>query len=125
MTTQINRIVRLNICQSAFRGSTTTNVKSVTQEAVTRYAEALPASYAAICRTLHREIDAALPKAASKIWHTMPVWFMGENPVVGYKATPKHVNLLFWTGQSFGDDALKPVGKFKAAQIRFTEASQI
>lgn len=100
-------------------------MKSDTQEAITHYAESLSASHAAICRVLRKEIDAALPKAASKIWHGSPVWFIGENPVVGYNATPKHVNLLFWSGQSFGEPALKPAGKFAAAQIRFTDASQI
>jgi hypothetical protein len=100
-------------------------MKSDTQDAITRYAETLPANQAAICRLLQGEIDRALPRATSKIWHAMPVWFVGENPVVGYKAAPKHVNLLFWSGQSFGDSALKPVGKFKAAQIQFTDASQI
>jgi hypothetical protein len=100
-------------------------VKSHTQDAITRYAESLSACHAAICRTLRKEIDAALPKAASKIWHGSPVWFIGENPVVGYHATPKYANLLFWSGQLFGDAALKPLGKFKAAQIQFTDASQI
>jgi hypothetical protein len=100
-------------------------MKSDAEEDVTRYAEKLPESHAAICRTLHEAIEAGLPKAAPKIWHSMPVWFIGENPIVGYKATPKCVNLLFWSGQSFGESALKAVGKFKAAQIQFTEESQI
>ena len=100
-------------------------MKSDTQEAITRYTESLSASHAAICRVVRKEIDAALPKAASKIWHGNPVWFIGENPIVGYNATPKHVNLLFWSGQLFGDSAFQPVGKFKAAQIKFTDASQI
>ena len=100
-------------------------MKSNAQKAITDYAQTSPNSHAAICRRLHREIDAALPEALAKIWHSMPVWFIGENPVVGYKATPKHVNLLFWSGQSFGDPTLESVGKFKAAQIQFTDASQI
>jgi hypothetical protein len=101
-------------------------MKSNSEKTITDYAEALPDSHAAICRRLHKEIDAALPKAfSSKIWHSVPVWFKGENPVVGYKATPKHVSLLFWSGQLFGDSSLKSVGKFKAAQIQFTDASEI
>jgi hypothetical protein len=54
-----------------------------------------------------------------------PVWFVGENPVVGYKASAKYVNLLFWNGQSFGDPALQPAGSFKAAQIKFTKVAEI
>jgi hypothetical protein len=100
-------------------------MKSDAQKAVAGYAEKLLEGPAAICRRLHDAIDAGLPKAEAKIWHSMPVWFVGENPIVGFKATPKHVNLLFWSGQSFGEPGLKAVGKFKAAQIRFTEASQI
>ena len=56
----------------------------------------------------------------------MPVWFVGENPVVGFNVTAqKGVNLLFWNGQSFGEPALKAAGKFKAAQIQFTDGTQI
>src|SRR5262245_10323349 len=79
----------------------------------------------AICNKLRVEIDAALPNASSKIWHGSPVWFIGENPVVGYKFSAIYVNLLFWSGQSFGKTSLKPVGKFAAAQIQFTEISEI
>jgi hypothetical protein len=82
--------------------------------------------YAAICRVLRKEIDAVLTKATSKIWHAMPVWFIDANPVVGFCVTSKKgVNLLFWNGQSLGEPELKAAGKFKAAQIQFTNISQI
>jgi uncharacterized protein YdhG (YjbR/CyaY superfamily) len=81
--------------------------------------------HAAICHALRKEIDAALPNATSKVWHAMPVWFVGTNPVVGYKASAKHVNLLFWNDQSFHESGLKAAGKFRAAQVQFTGASQI
>jgi hypothetical protein len=55
----------------------------------------------------------------------MPVWFMGESPVVGYKATANYVNLPFWNGQSFNEPALTAAGKFKAALIRFSDPSKI
>lgn len=35
------------------------------------------------------------------------------------------MNLLFWNGQSFDEPALAAAGKFKAAQIVFTDMSQI
>lgn len=108
------------------RRETLNNVmKTDAQKEISSYAEKLPQELAVICRELQEAIDASLPKATPKIWHSVPVWFVGENPVVGYKATPKYVNLLFWSGQSFDDPALKAVGKFKAAQIQFTETSQI
>jgi hypothetical protein len=50
---------------------------------------------------------------------------MGENPVVGYNATAKTVNLLFWNGQAFDEPALRPVGKYRAAQAVFREAAEI
>jgi hypothetical protein len=93
---------------------------------IARYTKGQTKEHAAICAVLRKEIDAALPKATSKIWHAIPVWFIGENPVVGYNITSKKgVNLLFWNGQSFGEPALQAAGKFKAAQIQFTELSQI
>jgi hypothetical protein len=110
---------------------TTPKNRSVTKttpagtDAIAQYDSTQTAEHAIICQALRREIEAVLPKATSKIWHAMPVWFVGENPVVGYKATAKHVNLLFWNGQSFGEPALLAAGKFKAAQIQFTDESQI
>jgi hypothetical protein len=94
-------------------------------DAIAAYAKAQPVAFAAICRTLQKEIAAALPKASSKIWHAIPVWFIGENPVVGYKAAAKHVNLLFWNGQSFKEPGLEAAGKFRAAQIKFMDVSEI
>lgn len=94
-------------------------------DAIVGYIKTQPPAFAAICRKLRAEIDAALPKAVSKIWHAIPVWFIGDNPIVGFKATPKNVNLLFWNGQSLGEPALTAAGKFRAAQIQFTDVSEI
>jgi hypothetical protein len=93
---------------------------------ITKYVESQAANHAVICRRLRTEIDAGLARSTSKIWHAMPVWFIGENPVVGFSVTTsKGVNLLFWNGQSFGEPALKAAGKFKAAQIQLTDPTQI
>jgi hypothetical protein len=95
-------------------------------DVIAHYAETQTAEQAAICHALRAEIDAVLPKAISKIWHGSPVWFIGENPVVGYNVTSqKGANLLFWNGQSFGEPALQSVGKFRAAQTQFTDVSEI
>ena len=95
-------------------------------DAIAHYAEAQTAEHAAICHALRAEIDDVLPKATSKIWHGSPVWFIGENPVVGYNVTSrKGVNLLFWSGQLFGEPALQSTGKFRAAQTQFTDVSEI
>jgi hypothetical protein len=48
----------------------------------------------------------------------MPVWFMGDNPIVGCKASSKYVTLLFRGGRPFGEPALIAAGRLKAAQIK-------
>ena len=78
-----------------------------------------------ICRILSREISRVLPEAENKIWHAHPVWFLDGNPVVGYSKLKSGIRLLFWSGQSFDEPALKPEGTFKAAEIRFTSADQV
>ena len=91
------------------------------------YARAQTPEAAKACGALRALLDASLPKrAVAKLWHGAPVWFLGENPVVGYSVNAKHrVVLLFWNGQSFGDDALAAVGKFHAAQILYGDAREI
>ena len=92
---------------------------------IAAYAQAQPAAFRAICDRLRGLIDTALPKATSKVWHGSPVWFMDDNPVVGYNATAKTVNLLFWNGQAFAEADLQPVGKYRAAQAVFGAAAEI
>jgi len=97
----------------------------MSDDPIALHAAKVPAGYAAVCHLLRSEIDRALPKAASRIWYAMPVWFVGENAVVGYKVCARHVNLLFWNGQAIGDPALKAAGRFKAAQIQFSDPAQV
>ena len=78
-----------------------------------------------ICNLLATEISSNLPEAENKIWHAHPVWFLDGNPVVGYSKLKDSVRLLFWSGQSFDEDALQKEGSFKAADIRYTSAEQI
>jgi hypothetical protein len=89
------------------------------------YSKAQPLALRAICDLLCELIETTLPKATSKIWHGSPVWFIDENPVVGYNATAKAVNLLFWNGQAFEEALLKPVGKYHAAQAGFADVVEI
>lgn len=53
------------------------------------------------------------------------MWLIGENPVVGYSVRQQNVDLMFWSGQLFGEPLLKPVGKDKAAHISFGRDSDI
>lgn len=79
----------------------------------------------AICDLLRKTIDATLPEAESKIWHRHPVWFLDGNPIVGYSRLKDAVRLMFWSGQSFETPGLKPTGTFKAAEVRFTDLTQV
>ncbi|WP_200975217.1 DUF1801 domain-containing protein [Echinicola sp. 20G] len=79
----------------------------------------------AICDCLFEIIEANLPEAESKIWHRHPVWFLEGNPIVGYSKLKGGIRLLFWSGQSFEELKLTPEGKFKAAEIRYTELEEI
>jgi hypothetical protein len=92
---------------------------------IAAYSQAQPLAFQAICDHLRKLIDTALPRAASRVWHGSPVWFMDDNPIVGYNATAKTVNLLFWNGQAFDEPGLRPVGKYRAAQATFREAAEI
>jgi len=90
-----------------------------------RYNDAQSPGDRAICQLLAEQIDHHLPEAENKIWHAHPVWFLDGNPVVGYSKLKNCVRLLFWSGQSFGDDELAPEGSFKAAEARYTAADQV
>jgi hypothetical protein len=89
---------------------------------IAAYSQVQPHGLRPICDLLRELIDAALPKATSKVWHGSPVWFMDDNPVVGYNATAKTVNLL---GQAFDEAGFQPVGKYRAAQAKFSDAAEI
>jgi hypothetical protein len=96
-----------------------------TPDSLTAYDAALPPEQAAITQLLRRAFDAALPNATSKVWHRHPVWFIGENPVVGYNARPDAVHILFWNGQAFEEPGLDPVGKYRAAGTHYAAASDV
>ncbi|MCB0699571.1 MAG: DUF1801 domain-containing protein [Chitinophagales bacterium] len=79
----------------------------------------------AVADLLYTEICKALPKAEHKIWHRHPVWFLDGNPITGYHKLKGCMRLLFWSGQSFDELGLAPEGKFKAAEARYTDVSEV
>lgn len=79
----------------------------------------------AICQLLAEQIDLGLPEAQNRIWHRHPVWFLEDNPIVGYSKLKNCVRLLFWSGQSFAEEELENEGTFKAAERRYTSAEQV
>ncbi len=78
-----------------------------------------------ICQQLMTSIDNNLKGTESKIWHAHPVWFLEGNPIVGYSKLKDSVRLMFWSGQSFDEDGLRPEGSFKAAEVRYTDVKEI
>lgn len=90
-----------------------------------KYNETQAPADRAICQLLAEQIDRGLPEAENRIWHAHPVWFIDGNPIVGYSKLKNCVRLLFWSGQSFEEEGLEKEGSFKAAEKRYTAASEI
>jgi hypothetical protein len=79
-----------------------------------------------ICDRLAAIIDKELTAAASKIWHSHPVWFLDGNPIVGYNKQKAGIRLMFWSGADFEDEDLNVRGKkFKDASVFFNNVSEI
>lgn len=54
------------------------------------------------------------------------MWFLDGNPIVSYSVRKDaKVSLMFFSGQSFDENDLKPEGKFKAAEIFYTDIQDI
>lgn len=84
---------------------------------ILEYQAALDLADREICEALYASIARDLPAAEGRVWHGHPVWFIAGNPVVGFSRKKAGVELLFWSGQSFAQAGLKPVGNFKAAGV--------
>jgi hypothetical protein len=79
-----------------------------------------------ICNLLYKLISNNLPDAENKLWHSHPVWFLDDNPIVGYSKQKKGIRLMFWSGADFDEDQLQPgTGKFKDASIFYRDAVDI
>ncbi len=79
-----------------------------------------------VCEFLASCINTAIKKSESKIWHGSPVWFLDGNPIVSYTVRKDgRVALMFFSGQGFEEKDLKPEGKFKAAEIFYSDVKEI
>ena len=79
-----------------------------------------------ICTQLAKIISENLPEAENKIWHAHPVWFLDDNPIVGYSKQKKGIRLMFWSGADFEEENLEPgTGKFKDASIFYNEVEEL
>jgi hypothetical protein len=89
------------------------------------YASKLDPRLGELCGKLRATIDRGLAGGASRLYHGAPVWFIGENPIVGYSLKKGRIALLFWSGASFEEGGLTPVGKYKAAEISYADSGEI
>lgn len=104
----------------------TSSTKNRMNAEILKYNESQTVEEREICSKLSKVIDKNLSGAESKIWHAHPVWFLNENPIVGYSKLKAGIRLMFWSGASFEEDDLKPgTGKFKDASILYTSVEQI
>lgn len=79
-----------------------------------------------ICELLAATIAKELPDAESKIWHAHPVWFLNNNPIVGYSNQKKGIRLMFWSGADFEEDNLNVTGgKFKDASVFYNSITEV
>jgi hypothetical protein len=92
---------------------------------IDEYSSRLDPGLQEICKKLRQEIDAGISNGRSKLYHGAPVWFIDENPIVGYSQKKGAIALLFWSGQSFKEGGLTPVGKYKAAEISYKNSGEI
>ena len=90
------------------------------------YNEKLESNDRKIGDSLAQIIDNILTHAESKIWHAHPVWFIEDNPIVGYSKQKQGLRLMFWSGADFEEDDLSVRGKkFKDASIFYHSVDDI
>lgn len=95
-------------------------------EDIAAYNQSQAPTQQAVCDELAKIIQTNLVHTESKVWHGGPVWFIDGNPIVGYWVrTSGKVQLLFWSGQSFDEPALKPEGSFKASEVHYSSPEDI
>jgi uncharacterized protein YdhG (YjbR/CyaY superfamily) len=93
---------------------------------ILKYNLNLVSEHSALCELLAKEIDKALPNASFKIWHGHPVWFLDDNPIVGYSKQKPGIRLMFWSGADFEEEKLNVLGrKFKDASVFFSDVSEV
>jgi hypothetical protein len=95
------------------------------QPEITSYINTWAPADQEIAHMLLQTAEKKLPEAELKLWHGHPVWFLDKNPVMGFDRLKHAMRILFWSGQSFDEPELKPEGKFKAAEFRCTQVSEI
>lgn len=93
---------------------------------ILKYNQSQSPEHKLVCDELAHIIDNELSQAESKIWHAHPVWFMDQNPIVGYSLQKAGIRLMFWSGADFDEPALNIRGKkFKDASVFYQHINDI
>jgi hypothetical protein len=93
---------------------------------IQEYNEKWETNETTICNLLSSFIENDLTHSQGKIWHAHPVWFINENPIVGYSIQKRGVRLMFCSGADFDEINLCVVGKkFKDASVFYNAVSEI
>lgn len=96
------------------------------EKEIGEYNRKLDAQDQQICDLLATLITEELHDADNKLWHAHPVWFLNENPIVGYSKQKAGIRLMFWSGKDFGEKDLNVHGgKFKDASIFYQRVSEV
>ena len=96
------------------------------QSDILAYHDKLSPDEREICDQLCAIIDSDLTGSESKVWHAHPVWFLDDNPIVGYSKQKAGIRLMFWSGADFEEPALNHKGeKFKDASVFYQHADEI
>lgn len=97
-----------------------------TAQCILAFNASMSESDRAICDMLSSVITEQLPDSENKIWHAHPVWFLNDNPIVGYSKQKAGIRLMFWSGADFEEQALNVLGeKFKDASIFYNSVDEI
>ncbi len=101
-------------------------MKKTTATTISQYNKLQTKDLKDICDFLEVQINKNLKKSESKLWHGSPVWFIDGNPIVSYSVRKNDTaSLMFFSGQSFEEKDLKTEGKFKAAEIYYTDIKEV
>lgn len=102
-----------------------TYFRRVIMESIHSYNQAQVPTHREICEKLEGLLSTGISQATSKLWHGHPVWFIDDNPIVGYSVQKAGVRLMFWSGASFDEPLLIGTSKFKDASIFYNFSDEI
>lgn len=87
------------------------------------YNDGLDDALGTVAETLQQHIDDGLD-ANGKVWQGHPVWFIGKEPIIGYKAFPRWVTFMIWN-PAIDDPSGELTPGNRMSTIKYESADQI